>query len=375
MPLIIPLPSLAVNIAALNRHYHEIIVPLWQSNGWNSTLRLPHEALDSVSGLPLEATRYRAMACARQLYIFSHAGLPGSSITARADELFASLQFYFADGRGGWIYSVDAAGIPFDKNHDLYTYAFVIFACAEYFKQSGNACALQLMRQTVERVDQFFPDGNGLYVSTLGEELVDIGSATLQNPIMHLTEAYLAAYSIDGDVRYLRRLRGIGAAIFERFVDLNNGCVAELPQGEVGNRIEPGHQFEWFSLVNGVPAVFDGSDLELAMRRAFRFAQLHGVDKSTLGVKAALSADGTVLDAKQRIWAQTEFARALAMEGSAQSISILTQWTHHYRTNFLHSGGWCELLGATGETLRLDMPSSTPYHLFSAYLALQDLRG
>lgn len=367
-----PLPT-SNNISVLGRHFQKIIMPLWQSNGWNPTLRLPYESLGSVNGLPLPATYYRAMACARQLYIFSHEGTSGSPIAARADELFASLLLYFSDSQGGWIYSVDAAGRPFDETQDLYTYAFIIFACAEYYKKSGNQSALQVMLQTIDLVEQLFTDRNGLYVSALGKDFVGINSRTVQNPIMHLTEAYLSAYRIDGDFRHQRRLQEIGANIIDRFVDKSNGCIAELPQGEPGNHIEPGHQFEWFSLVIGCPEVFGGSELELALHRAFCFAQLHGVDSSALGVKASISTDGKVLDASQRIWAQTEFARALAVEGSPQSIMTLTRWAEYYRTRFLHTGGWHELLDSSGKALRMDIPSSTPYHLLSAYAAIQAL--
>jgi mannose/cellobiose epimerase-like protein (N-acyl-D-glucosamine 2-epimerase family) len=365
--------ALATGIAALDRHYRDTIVPLWRSTGWNMALNLPYEALSGATGLPLQVERYRAMACARQLLVFSQAGQPGSAAAAHAGRLFRSLQDYFGDGKGSWIHSVDAAGQPSDSTRDLYTYAFVTYACAEYYKRGGGEAALGLMKQTIELIEKRFADGNGLYVSALGEDYADIGAGTLQNPIMHLTEAYLAAYDIAGDDWYKRRLREIGRAVQARFVDPVNGCVAELPMGEAGNRIEPGHQFEWFSLVIGAPAVFADLELHAGLHRAFDFAYRHGVMQANLGVAAAIAADGTLLDDRQRIWAQTEFARALAVEGSIRSLEILTQWARHYRERFLHSGGWHEVLGATDELLRQDMPSTTPYHLQSAYVALRAL--
>lgn len=363
-------PSLTAGIAALTRHYADTVLPLWRAAGWNEALQLPYESLDDRSGQPLVAVRYRAMACARQLFIFSHAGPAGA---ARAEALFASLQRHFGDGHGAWLYSIDTAGKPLDSRRDLYTFAFVVFACAQYHKLSGNAAALELMTRTTELIEQRFADGQGLYLSALAEDFADDGAPVLQNPIMHLTEAYLAAYAIAGAPWYGERLQAIGAAVLARFVDPASGCVAELPQGEAGNRIEPGHQFEWFSLVMGEPALFAGSALEAALRRAFAFAQRHGVAAGSLGVGAALAADGTLQDATQRIWAQTEFARALAVEGSARSLDTLALWTERFRSRFLHDGGWHEVLGPDGEVLRPDMPSTTPYHLLGAYQALQAL--
>lgn len=363
-------PSLTAGIAALTRHYADTVLPLWRAAGWNDALQLPYEALDDRSGQPLAAVRYRAMACARQLFVFSHAGPAGAT---RAEALFASLQRHFGDGHGAWLYSIDAAGNPLDSRRDLYTFAFVVFACAQHHRLSGSAAALELMRRTTELIEQRFADGQGLYRSALAEDFADDGAPVLQNPIMHLTEAYLAAHASTGDAWYGQRLGEIGAAVLARFVDPASGCVAELPQGEAGNRIEPGHQFEWFSLIMGAPALFAGSALEAALRRAFVFARRHGVAADTLGVSAALAADGTLQDATQRIWAQTEFARALAVEGSAGSLDTLAPWTERFHSRFLHDGGWHEVLGADGEVLRADMPSTTPYHLLGAYQALQAL--
>ncbi|AOZ09670.1 AGE family epimerase/isomerase [Cupriavidus malaysiensis] len=363
-------PRLAARVDALVRHYTGTILPLWRGAGWNPTLRLPYEALDGGSGAPLPPVRYRAMACARQLYVFAHAGLPGSADAEHAAALFASLEACFGDGEGSWIYSVDAAAEPLERARDLYTYAFAVFACAEYHKRSGSEAALRLMARTTALIEARFADGAGLYRSALDAGYGDSGAPVLQNPIMHLTEAYLAAYGIAGDAWYGQRLREIGEAVLARFVDPGNGCVAELPQGEPGNRIEPGHQFEWFALVAMAPAVFGGSALEASLRRAFAFAQRFGVDAATQGVGAALAADGSVTDATQRIWAQTEFARALALEGSTASLATLAEWAGCFEARFLHAGGWHEVLGPAGEVLRTDMPSTTPYHLFGAYRAL-----
>ncbi|MCO1593529.1 hypothetical protein MWK28_55955, partial [Escherichia coli] len=70
--------------------------------------------------------------------------------------------------------------------------------------------------------------------------------------------------------------------------------IAELPQGEPGNRIEPGHQFEWLSLVRESAEVFDGLDLTESLPRGVHWARGHGVDAG--GVLAALDEHGAVLD-------------------------------------------------------------------------------
>ncbi|RMS14662.1 N-acylglucosamine 2-epimerase, partial [Pseudomonas coronafaciens pv. garcae] len=65
-----PTPELNPVFAALQAHFLQVVVPLWQGPGWNAQLALPYEALD-VNEQPLPPQRYRAMACARQLFLFS----------------------------------------------------------------------------------------------------------------------------------------------------------------------------------------------------------------------------------------------------------------------------------------------------------------
>ncbi|UBM07553.1 AGE family epimerase/isomerase [Cupriavidus metallidurans] len=367
-------PTLTARISALLAHFDTAVLPPWTGAGWNPAMQLAHEALDGATGQPLPDKRYRAMACARQLYVFATAG----NLT-HADTLFAALQRHFGDGAGGWIYSVDADGQPLDTTRDLYTHAFVVFACAHYHRAGGSAAALDLLRRTVDVIESRFADGSGLYHAALAEDFTSNGSGVLQNPVMHLTEAYLAALEATGDTWFANRLRDLADAVHARFVDAANGCVAELPQGSAGNRIEPGHQFEWYSLVMTAPALFADVALSSALRRAFDFARRHGVADDTLGVCAAVDGAGGVLDATERIWAQTEFARALAVKGSVdhdgEALDTLAVWTDRFRTRFLHAGGWHECLAPDGMVVRAEMPSTTPYHLLTAYQALGALPG
>ncbi|CAG9176640.1 Cellobiose 2-epimerase [Cupriavidus pinatubonensis] len=363
-------PQLAELVASLRAHYDTAVLPHWTANGWNADLLLPYEAIDGATGDALPPVRYRAMACARQLYVFSVAGK-----LDHANTLFGSLQAYFSNGEGGWIYSVDPMGMPLDSTRDLYTHAFVIFACAHYYARSGNEDALAVLEETRDVVEQRFADGTGLYHAALSEFFKDKGAGLQQNPIMHLTEAYLAALDATDDEWYAERLREIAAAVHGRFVDPANGCIAELPKEANGNRIEPGHQFEWFSLVAGNHDLFEGSPLTESLERAFVFAQTHGVVPGTFGVSAALDEHGVLLDGTQRIWAQTEYARALAVHGTPESLATLEAQLRQYRGRFLHKGGWHECLAPSGEVVRAEMPSTSPYHLATAYAELPDLES
>jgi mannose/cellobiose epimerase-like protein (N-acyl-D-glucosamine 2-epimerase family) len=353
--------------AVLYKHFTRTVLPIWRGPGFDSAMQLPYEAIRAEDHAPLPVTRYRAMACARQLFVFSLAG-----DATHAQTLFASLCRYFRDEHhGGWFYSIDAAGAPLDTTKDLYTHAFVVFACIHYAALFGDRDALQVVADTASLIESRFAATNGLLHSALDVRFSAPQSGPLQNPLMHLTEAYLAVYEATGETAFATALEQLTEAVAGTFVHAPTGAIAELPIGTPGNRLEPGHQFEWFYLVKRAGGTVAASGLAPALERAFEFAQRHGVDPQTGGVCAALNEDGSIQDPTQRIWAQTEYLRALATRGTSADRSALAPQIASFRTRFLHPRGWYECKTADDEVARADMPSTTPYHLATAYASLR----
>jgi mannose-6-phosphate isomerase len=360
-------PALAEAAARLRAHYDDVVLPLWLGRGFNAALELPYESV-AMDGSPLPPQRYRTMACARQLFVFASSGAPATG--EHAARLFESLLRRFRHPAGGWVYSIGPDAAPLEKYHDLYTYAFVVFGCAAYYKRSRDARALQVMNDTVASIEARFAGAGGLYTAQLEDDGATVRQGPLQNPIMHLTEAYLAARE-SGDAAWCEgALRRIARCVAGNFLDTATQCICELPVHESGNRIEPGHQFEWYALVQGAPEVFGETSLAGSVVRAADYAQRHGVAPGTEGVCASLGLDGAVRDATERIWAQTEYARCLAMRGDGASLQRLKQQLGRFRERFLHAGGWYECLDGAGRIARADMPSTTPYHLATGYQAL-----
>lgn len=364
-----PLP-LADTVGALRRHYDEAVLPLWRGPGFQTRLGLPHEAL-SQDGEPLPDTRFRAMACARQLYV--HAIAPGPAAGAHADRLFESLQHYFHDPeRAAWRFSVDAQGRPLDDTRDLYTYAFVILACALYFERSRSPHARRAMLAAAEAVEAGFRRDDGAYDAARSPDGTQCVRGPEQNPMMHLTEAYQAAARVAEPAWFAQALRGIAEAVGDQFLDAGTQCIAELPLGTADNRIEPGHQFEWHALLRAAPQVYEGLVLPLAVPRGCVWARKAGVAPYTAGVCAAVQADGRVRDSAERLWAQTEYARHLAVAGEGEALALQLE---QFQRRFLHPGGWHEVLHPDSTLARADMPSTTPYHLATCYAALEAAVG
>lgn len=352
--------------AGLREHFDGTVLPLWRGPGFNAALRLPYEAMDASGAAPLPVARYRAMACARQLFVFSQAG-----DAAHAHTLFETLQHYFQDSaRGGWFYSVDPQGAPLDTTKDLYTHAFVVFACSVYGARFGVSAALDVARSTSALIADRFAAADGLFNASLDASFATVTGTPVQNPLMHLTEAWLAAREATGDTAFDTAITRLVEAVARTFVHAPTGCIAELPIGAADNRLEPGHQFEWFWLASCAAGRLGASGLDAALARAFPFAVQHGVDPASGAVAAALDEQGKVIDATQRIWAQTEYLRAIATQGDASAAATLPKQIERFAARFLTPHGWVECRGAAGEVTRADMPSTTPYHLLTAYLAL-----
>lgn len=359
-----PCPTLP-ELARFNQHFAERIVPLWQGPGWNADMALPYEALDAQHR-PLPVQRYRAMACARQLYLFSsRIGQPGAA--ERAAALFRSLQKHFHDAEhGGWFYSIDAQGKPLDRRKDLYTHAFIVFACAHYWGKVGEGLVEATLNAALEVVDQQFARDDGLYEASLGEDWADLGSGPLQNPQMHLAEAFLQVLAVREDEHVQQSLLQLCEALQMHFVEPQHGLMLEKPRGAVDNWFEPGHQFEWFYLLETSP-LLRGTPLHASIDKAFGYAERVGVKNAA--VLAMLDVEGNVLDATQRIWAQAEYLRALVLR-SGNEAKLLAQ-LKAMEQQFLHAGGWYECRDGAGLVSRHDMPSTTPYHLATCLQGLQ----
>ena len=97
---------------------------------------------------------------------------------------------------------------------------------------------------------------------------------------------------------------------------------------------------------------------------------ISGVDPLTGGVAAALDENGRIVDSGQRIWAQTEYLRALATHGDEAARERLPRQIELFAARFLTPRGWIECRSAEGAITRAEMPSTTPYHLATAYAGL-----
>jgi mannose/cellobiose epimerase-like protein (N-acyl-D-glucosamine 2-epimerase family) len=97
--------------------------------------------------------------------------------------LFDALHGFFQNQtQQGWRYSVDALGEPLDERQDLYTHAFIVYACAAYFRRSQDSLVRRLMLQTAEGIEVRFKRPDSLYNVVLSADW----QLTLAGPIQNL---------------------------------------------------------------------------------------------------------------------------------------------------------------------------------------------
>ena len=254
----------------------------------------------------------------------------------------------------------------------MYTHAFIIFACAHYWARVSEPIVESALNAALQVVNERFSDGQGLYEASLDQDWSSLNSGPLQNPLMHLAEAFLATLSVRDDAAVQGALLALADGMQLRFIEPVHNVMLEKPRGSVDNWFEPGHQFEWLYLLESSP-LLRHSALHASLDRAFDFAEQVGVNPQSGAVCGMLAPDGTLRDGTQRIWAQAEYLRALTLR--SDNVPRLQRQLLALQHQFLHAGGWYECRDGEGNVSREDMPSTTPYHLATCYSGLAQFFG
>ncbi|MEL7487307.1 MAG: AGE family epimerase/isomerase, partial [Pseudomonadota bacterium] len=239
--------------------------PLWLERGWDEIHGGFVEALD-FNGAPITELPRRVRVQCRQIYFFDRLSRETGNAAAsrRAQEGFEHLKAHaFPDGaEAGCAHILDPTGRILDRRRDLYDQAFVMLACAERWRATGDESALLLARQIRSFLDQTLASPHG------GWREDDSGRLPRrQNPHMHLFEAFMALFDATGDAAYRADADRLFALFQDRFFDHDNRVLREffaddlsIAPGAVGAIIEPGHMVEWVWLLDAYGSI-SGADV------------------------------------------------------------------------------------------------------------------
>lgn len=349
-------------------------LPLWSTRGVDEHHGGFYEAL-SFDGSPLmKPKRMRTMA--RQVYAFAVAKARGWE--GPADRLVAHGIAFMAGrgrtGRGGFVRTLNIDGSVADPVEDAYDHACVLLALA-HAHMGGNPDALRLGEETFAFLDAHLEDSRmtGFLETSDGE------SERRSNPHMHLLEAFMAWYDATGDRNYLRRAARIVDLFRSHFFDAESWTLGEYfddawkpAQGERGAWTEPGHHFEWASLLVDFAARSGQHDLYGFARKLYASAIANGLNRATGLAYGAVSRTGLPLDGLSRSWPQTEAVKAaIALDRTGgpdmkpeieERVGRLFRW----HIDPAPTGLWIDRIDERGRSRANEVPASIFYHLVYA---------
>ena len=361
----------------------EETLPLWSTLGVDRVHGGFHEAL-SFDGSPLKKPK-RMRTMARQVYAFAVAKARGWD--GPADELIAhGLAFMAGKGRtdrGGWVRTLNVDGSVADPVEDAYDHSCVLLALAEAHRV-GHPGALALARETFRFLDAHLEDVRltGYLETPDGQEL------RRSNPHMHLLEAFLAWHTVTGDREYLRRAARIIGLFRSHFFDPESWTLGEYfddewkpaPNGS-GEWTEPGHHFEWASLLVDFAEKSGQKDLVVFARKLYASAIANGLNRATGLAYAAVSRQALPLDLASRSWPQAEAIKAaMALDrpdGPDLKPEIEARVGRLFRWHIdpAPRGLWIDQIDERGRATATEVPASIFYHLVSALTQYLDRDG
>jgi mannose-1-phosphate guanylyltransferase/mannose-6-phosphate isomerase len=349
-------------------------LPLWSTVGVDERHGGFHEALGFDAVPLMKPKRMRTMA--RQVYAFAVAKARGWD--GPADRLIShGIEFMTRNGRtdnGGWVRTLNVDGSVADAAEDAYDHSCVLLALA-HAHMCGNLDALRLGEETFVFLDAHLEDSRmtGFLETSDGE------GERRSNPHMHLLEAFLAWHQATGDRAYLRRAARIIDLFRSHFFDPESWTLGEYfdaewkpASGEKGLRSEPGHHFEWASLLVDFAGRSGQTELTGFARKLYASAIANGLNRATGLAYGAVTRQGLPLDLVSRSWPQAEAIKAaIALDGSGgpdlkPEIEARVGRLFRWHVDPAPLGLWIDRIDERGRSLATDVPASIFYHLVCA---------
>lgn len=351
---------------------------LWWTNGADHRRGGFHERLNLDATATDEPRRARLHP--RQSFAYSHArelGWAGPASRALEHGLNFFISHY---KRSDGFYRTRVApdGTPLGDHIELYDQAFALLGFASAYASSNEQRWRTEAYALHDRLEEHFRRVGGGF-----EESIPPRLPLTSNSHMHLLEAALAWLAADADARWLTLAASIIRLAETRLMSSPGGAIGEhfdgawQPLRTHGWIIEPGHQFEWASLLLRFAA--HRRELTGAALRLIELSEDWGVDRQRLVVMNSCFVNGRRADAEARLWPQTERIKASCMAaeatGAAAHVSHAIEATHTLMRYFETPvrGLWRDRMSPEGVFIEEPAPASSFYHIVSAALAVDRL--
>ena len=347
----------------------------WSRAGWDDQHGGFFESVDAT-GRPLEGAVRRTRVAARQVFSFASAVELGWDRTQVAADIVSKGLDHLLDAArnpsGGWAHLIGPDGRIADHSEDLYDHAFIILAGATAYRILGDSRGLDMALAALSHIEANWtdPEGGG-YLEGSADT-----SERRANPHMHMLEALLALHAGTGDEAHLTRARDIIVLFESTFFEPRYDILREFflsdwkpAAGERGLLFEPGHHYEWASLLSQFQAV-TGRDLSSWRHRLIAKADRDGRSEDSLFCHNAVLATGAVADANKRLWVQLEKLRALRLHPQVttdEDVALLFDGIRKAYIDPAGQGLLIDELDQDDNPLDKPVPASMLYHLVTAF--------
>jgi hypothetical protein len=148
--------------------------------------------------------------------------------------------------------------------------------------------------------------------------------------------------------------------------------------GDSGQWTEPGHHFEWASLLVEFARQSGQKDLAAYARKLYSSAIASGLNRATGLAYGAVSRQGMPLDRLSRSWPQCEAVKAaIALDGIdgpdlMPEIEARVARLFRWHIDPAPLGMWIDRIDERGRSLATEVPASIFYHLVTALMQYLD---
>ena len=360
-------------------------LPFWKRNGIDIELGGFYEQLNNELK-PIIVPR-RSRLVARQIYSFTK-GYEIVTENSFADIVHNGLSFlekYLINNSGQIYKSILIEEKKVDFSHDLYDYAFVIFAMSKiYNKKEFENKALNIASKSIDWIKNFWRHNEIGFLDGPQNKII-----CRSNPHMHLLEASLSweENNLKSHKKLWQKLSDeIIELAIRKLIDPKRKILYELfdPNWKLSSNsqeqfIEPGHQYEWAWLIMKWSNLRNNTKYIDIAKELVKNADKYGYDEKRKVCINSLDYNLNYLDKKAKLWPQTERLKALiSLENLEKENSLIrhkinesVQTIKHYIKK-TESKIWQETINEEGNFTDEPIKASSLYHLVTAIGSLKD---
>lgn len=351
---------------------------VWTSIGWNDKRNGFVEQM-TLAGRPILDTPQSVGGQAQQVYSFAKAIEMGWPAPDKAHSMvnrgIANLDLWKREPDGGFAHAVDHNCASINHRRDLSDHSYIILAGVAAFQSTGEKAALRIADDAVTFVDTALKDNKhggwfeawpALHTRTANSHLL------LLKAMLAYHNATRCKQSLAGATEIVR--------LFEtRYFNPGTNAVAEcfrhdwmLKCPESKTIIEPGHNYEWATLLCEYDRI-SGHDSVSWQRRLIKCANGLGRNAHTgFAVNRAL-ADGTASNPNSKLAQQLSMLQAWAChpESSVESDhqNLFTQVLHIFLKRG-PKGGWIDQVDPENTPVSTHVSAATLNHVVTAFSQL-----